>query len=89
VEARGIAANLSKCFHNAHDFSLLPTLGRTSALVTEWSQNWGHSAKLSCEKTADKAVVRSPEKAGLNVLHEARRSVVRLWSNSGALESFQ
>jgi len=21
--------------------------GRTSALVTEWSQNWGHSAKLS------------------------------------------
>ena len=21
---------------------------RTSALVTEWSQNWGHSAKLSC-----------------------------------------
>jgi len=25
-----------------------PTLRRTSALVTEWSQNWGHSAKLSC-----------------------------------------
>jgi hypothetical protein len=24
-----------------------PTLRRTSALVTEWSQNWGHSAKLS------------------------------------------
>jgi len=21
---------------------------RTSAVVTEWSQNWGHSAKLSC-----------------------------------------
>ncbi len=21
---------------------------RISALVTEWSQNWGHSAKLSC-----------------------------------------
>src|SRR5437870_885828 len=27
---------------------LRPTLRRTSALVTEWSQNWGHSAKLSC-----------------------------------------
>src|SRR6202022_626477 len=25
-----------------------PTLRRTSALVTEWSQNRGHSAKLSC-----------------------------------------
>src|SRR5260370_21507614 len=25
-----------------------PTLRRTSALVTEWSQNWGHAAKLSC-----------------------------------------
>jgi len=24
-----------------------PTLRRTSALVTEWSQNWGHPAKLS------------------------------------------
>jgi len=22
-----------------------PTLRRTSVLVTEWSQNWGHSAK--------------------------------------------
>jgi len=29
-----------------------PTLRRTSALVTEWSQNWGHSAKLSCSEKA-------------------------------------
>ena len=25
-----------------------PTLRRTSALVTEWSQKWGHSDELSC-----------------------------------------
>src|ERR1700737_5656150 len=25
-----------------------PTLRRTSALVTEWSQNWGHLDELSC-----------------------------------------
>jgi hypothetical protein len=38
--------------HSSLAFTFLglsdPTLRRTSALVTEWSQNWGHSAKLSC-----------------------------------------
>jgi len=29
-------------------FSFKGDAKRTSALVTEWSQNWGHSEKLIC-----------------------------------------
>jgi uncharacterized protein len=44
----GIPPN-AVCHRSDFDHLILgPTLRRTSALVTEWSQNWGHSAKLSC-----------------------------------------
>ena len=43
VEARALSDHFEFLM-----FMTRPTLRRTSALVTEWSQNCGHSAKLSC-----------------------------------------
>src|SRR5439155_11770675 len=46
VRAGGLAR--STVAGKRHDLELGPTLRRTSALVTEWSQNWGHFVELSC-----------------------------------------